>query len=97
MNTENYDRQIVDLYLDKVAVLGVKALQGEDVKSQVNAVVQEAAEHFAIWVGGTKEGNLKLFAGQLGMRADLSPESQPECRDTFRYAAQLTKEMLENL
>jgi hypothetical protein len=95
MSTQVYEEGLVRIYTDQVAALSVQALDGADVKHKVAEVVETAAKHFAVVKSSTEIGNLKWFVGQLRLRAELTHESQPQCRETFRDASQLAAAVLK--
>jgi len=96
MSTQLFEDGLVRLYIDKIAALGVKALQGADVKPEVAAVVDEAAKHFAVVKTSTEIGNLRWFAGQLGLRAEISHPTQPQYRATFEHAKGLADALVKS-
>ena len=86
MNIPEYEEGLVTQYVKKIAAEGVKAFDGADVKSAVDKIVDDAAQHFAVVKSSTELGNLKRFSGMLSLFAFDTHESQPQYRATFEHA-----------
>ncbi|WP_156941154.1 hypothetical protein [Cobetia crustatorum] len=83
MNQE-HEEGLIDRYLSKINSLCVKAIEGEEVKPQVEAVVKEACEDFATVVTSPANANLRTFRGRLKIK--LESASQTEESDILKHA-----------
>jgi hypothetical protein len=90
-----HETGLIDHYLDKIAALAVRAQNGANVREQVTDVVREASAHFAAVKTSSELGNLKAFAGQLGIRATATHVSQPAYRETLEYTKDLVRKIIE--
>lgn len=72
-------------YLTRVHQLATQAQAGQNVDTELNAVVNEAIDHFAIIFNPA--ATLEYFISQLKFNADLVHESQPIHAEALTRAA----------
>lgn len=95
MKPLEFEEGLIKKYLDQIGHLGVKASEGTDVRAEVEAVVQNAAAHFAGIKSSTELGNLRAFAGRLAIFAEGIHPSQPVYRETLELAKTTAEKILK--
>lgn len=95
-NMQEYDENLVGHYRHKVEGVANQATK-KDVKADIEKVVKEASDHFAIWTIGNHLGNMGHFRGQIGMTLDITGASQSQKRDALEYAKEKTSEIINGL
>lgn len=95
MNIPKHEEGLVRIYVEKIASLGVKALEGGEVEREVNATVEKAAAHFSDVKTSTELGNLERFSGLLSVFATSTHGSQPLYRNTFELAKTLVDDIIK--
>ena len=84
-----HEEGLINPYVHKIQALAVKAVDGENVKTRVEAAVKEALEHFAVVKSSSPAANVAAFKGRLKIMAEVTPANQPEYEKTLEYAASL--------
>lgn len=85
---------LVKGYVDKIRQVAVKAQTGdslESIKAGFQAVIDEAHQHFSVWVNGTPEENWQHFIGQINFTSALGGDER------FTKALKLAVEMAKQL
>ena len=91
---QEHEEGLIGIYLSQISALGVKALKGEEIASEVESVVAKACSHFEGVKSSPANANLKAFRGRLKIQAESVHESQPEMRQTLEYAASCCPEKI---
>ncbi|MCT9114721.1 hypothetical protein N6G02_01120 [Cupriavidus gilardii] len=83
------DMGLVNLYLEQIRALAVRAQNGEDVSESVAAAVAKAKEHFSNVVGHSSGELVSAYVSQLKLQSHIAHESQPILKKTLLEAARL--------
>ncbi|MEB7893369.1 hypothetical protein NGK65_06425 [Serratia ureilytica] len=78
---------LVRHYVEKIGQIGARRQMGESMEilePKIDAVLQEAHEHFAIWVDGTPEDNWAYLISQVNFNGRISDERY---REVMTYAS----------
>ncbi|ORM72379.1 hypothetical protein HA48_14575 [Pantoea wallisii] len=85
---------LVKGYVDKIRQTAVKAQMGESLESlkpKFQAVINEAHQHFAVWINGTPEENWQHFIGQINFTSSLGGDER------FSQALTIARDMAKEL
>lgn len=85
---------LVKGYVDKVRQTAVKAQTGESaefISEKMKEVINEAHQHFSIWINGTPEENWRLFIGQINFTASLKGDER--FIEALNFAVTVAKNM----
>ncbi|MDE8556980.1 hypothetical protein [Pantoea vagans] len=85
---------LVKGYVDKIRQTAVKAQLGESndsLKPKFQAVIDEAHQHFSVWINGTPEENWQQFIGQIKFTSNLGGDER------FTQALKLAADMAKQL
>jgi len=85
---------LVKGYVDKIRQAAVKAQMGESlesIKPKFQAVIDEAHQHFSVWINGEPEENWQHFIGQIKFISNLGGDER------FTQALKLAGEMAKQL
>lgn len=82
----NYEEGLIQQYVSELRACAVRAENGENVLSAVDAVLEKAVEHFRFVKSSDPQANLLAFKSRIKLTAELTHPSQPEYRAALEYA-----------
>lgn len=85
---------LVKGYVDKIRQAAVKAQLDESlesIKPKFQAIIEEAHQHFSVWINGAPEENWLHFIGQIKFTSSLGGDER------FTQALKLAADMAKQL
>lgn len=86
------DDNLITQHFWKIQVLAVRALEGENVKAEVKAIIAKALEQFDLLSTRDPALNKAAFKRKLEYMASITHSSQPCQKEALEYAASLIPE-----
>lgn len=96
---QEYEEGLLKFYLGKFLSLGARAIQGQDITTDIDNVVRECTEHLAIVKSSTEIGNLKRLIEKLKLILSDRQYSQQhqEWSDTLHKVLKLLEVRLTQI